>query len=150
MKSTSLATFFLLALGVTALPGCGDDDKQTDPQPPAIQSSTVTYQLGMTGYAAAPNTIARLGVAPTLSDAQIGKGTILAGSMNWSETKGGKETKPFVLANKPVGTKYWVFVSTKQKPTSTQSITVTWPVSGTLTLSSSTNDTLAIQEMTVQ
>ncbi|AHJ99004.1 hypothetical protein [Hymenobacter swuensis] len=149
MKSTQFTSFFLMTAAATVLSGCGND-AENDPQPLAKQTADVVFQLGMKGYADMPSAVARLGVASSFADAQIGKGTELTGTLIWNETKGGKETKSFTLPAKPVGTKYWVFLSTHQKPATSQSITVSWPVTGMATLSAAASDTLIVQEMTVQ
>ncbi|AIZ64617.1 hypothetical protein PK28_14775 [Hymenobacter sp. DG25B] len=89
------------------------------------------------------------GVAATESEAQTAKGTLLSGSINWLDTKGGKEAKTFTLPNRAKGEKLWVFVTTDEPLTSGQSVSVAWGVDKTLTLDAS-SPAVVVKEYTVQ
>ncbi|WP_143069825.1 hypothetical protein [Hymenobacter actinosclerus] len=110
----------------------------------------MSLQLGMNGYSAEPATAARFGIAATQEDAQKGRGTLLTGKINYADTKGGKETKPFSLADQPKGTKRWVYISSAHKPTGNQTITLSWNISDMLTLNASSADTIVVKELLVQ
>lgn len=138
----------LLALGFMALSGCEKDT--SPPVGPVTVPQTVNLQLGMTGYLSEPNTVARFGIATTRDDAQKGRGTLLTGKINYTDTKGGKESKAFTLANQTKGTTHWVYVSTAKKPATNQTITLNWNVSDALVLSASSADTLVVKELVVQ
>ena len=137
----------LLALGCLALSSCDDSETQVSP---VTAAQTVSLELGMSGYAAEPATIARFGVAATQEDALKGRGTLLTGKISYVDTKGGKETKPFSLADQPKGTTRWVYISAARKPSTNQKISLNWNITDMLTLTASSADTIVVKELVVQ
>ncbi|OWP62702.1 hypothetical protein CDA63_13085 [Hymenobacter amundsenii] len=149
--SFSSFTILLPLLGniIIIMTSCSDDSKPLV-QPNIVTSQNVIYQLEMKGYAAEPAIVVRFGVANSEAEARQGKAAQLTGKILWADTKGGKETKDYELANQAVGSKKWVFLSTSKKPVGTQSVTLNWLISKSLTLNASSGDTLVVQEYTVE
>lgn len=142
-----MKTLFPLALLVAActLPGCGEDD----PKPtPASTSLDLVFDLAIKGYSANPAGVGSFGVAATEQDAHDSKPSEGSGTISWTESNGGKNSRQVVLYQRKKGEKLWVFVKANRKAQGTQSVTLTWPVGHSAAITAAT-DSIVVTSFTV-
>ncbi|WP_139255281.1 hypothetical protein [Hymenobacter psychrophilus] len=149
MKISHLLSWALLATttGLT-LTSCTDNAPEPDLSTVYVPQN-VPFQLGMKGYMNSPQIIARFGVAKSASDAREGNGTELRDIVRWTDTQGGKIAKEVVLPNQKSGTTRWVYLSLPVKPTGDQSVSVSWPTAGAISLNAASTDTIVFREITI-
>jgi|GEM_PF-5692667 len=140
----TLFPLVLLALVTCTLPGCDDDPKPT----PASDSVDLVFDLAIKGYNTNTTGVGSFGVATTEQDAHDSKASEGSGSLAWTESNGGKDSRQFVLYKRKKGEKLWVFVKANRKALGSQSVILTWPVGHSTAVTAAT-DSIVVTSFTV-